>query len=694
MLRSITSIDGNGVADLRPQMIRVCPRNPCAFGRQVERTAFQGVHVVELSELLLVDGYHHVHSTAFAVGLLQEVRLLEHLRRRIALLSKRCAQSRNGGFGIAVRIRDHIEAVHVLIMAVVALHHVVVERYGGHDERCASSHAHYRAQHTAFIVDAIVHDGLDEQRQLIPDAPFLVEARFARRRLLAAQELDGVLFEDLSASEICRAQHQHKLDSQYEDEQSPSEVGRIWPENEHAAQSAADDRLDKKERYERAYDCAHHNGDPRIPQEAGCNLALTETERLLRSDLRYLLVDDTADGEIGDEKTHDDEQGSHRYAQVVRNIAERGNLDGSAVVRPRHDRPIIFHHLGELRLGGFQLRLAVGNLLLALFDLLLSIVDLRLAIGELLLALCDFALERRLAGIVLVPSVIKLGDFRVVFGLRSRQLGFRRRKTLSRLAERHIFAFDRHRHILGVLERQIRHEQGIVVILVGDIRNFLAVFLGKGLYLRVRLGAALIQAFVVLLLGYLAGFELLVALLLVCLRICDFRFRLGDCGIRRVDPRLAIVDFRVALVKFLLSIRFFGFTAHERRICLVQLGLPFGFFLLQLCAAGLEPAFAICDIFLGLRDVSFRLVYLGLRIVYLLLSLAMEVIVALYRQRRTQSLDRILNRTRCLLVVIAERRHARKPVAAHVHDRIPVLERRRVEDIVDHPRHGVHLARR
>ena len=71
----------------------------------------------------------------------------------------------------------------------------------------------------------------------------------------------------------------------------------------------------------------------------------------------------------------------------------------------------------------------------------------------------------------------------------------------------------------------------------------------------------------------------------------------------------------------------------------------------------------------------------------------MEVVVAGLRQRRSQLGDARLDFVRGLLVVVGERVLVVQALAAHVHDRIAVLEGARVESAPRHPGKRVNLAR-
>ena len=282
--------------------------------------------MVQRFERIVVCRRDDAENAALIIGLLHHVVLHVHLRRRGALLLEDGLDVGSCLRGRGLGIRDRVESVDVLVVAVVAFQHVVVERYGSHDQGRRASHAHDGAEHAALIVHAVVHDGLNEQRQLVPNTPLLVEVRLARRRLRALQKLDGMLFQDTATSEVGGRQHERQLDDRHDEEQPPPEVGGVCTEGEHAAKHAADDALDQKEADDGADDGACDDRDGRIPQEARRDLALTEAERLLRADLRNLLAHDAAHRKVTDEQTDYDEQRRHGDAQIVGHAAERAHL--------------------------------------------------------------------------------------------------------------------------------------------------------------------------------------------------------------------------------------------------------------------------------------------------------------------------------------------------------------------------------
>ena len=120
--------------------------------------------MIRIREFAFVRRHDDANSTAIAIWLSKDETLTKYGRRSVAFLLERLFDLVSRAIGFRVDIRYGVEAVHGLVVTIVALRYIVVQRDGSHDERRAPRHAHNRAQHAAPVVHAIVHDGLDEQR--------------------------------------------------------------------------------------------------------------------------------------------------------------------------------------------------------------------------------------------------------------------------------------------------------------------------------------------------------------------------------------------------------------------------------------------------------------------------------------------------------------------------------------------------
>ena len=320
-------VQRDGVAHAQTAMLGVRLGEPHASRR---RLAVHRHHVQmeELRERVLVDGdvreiVGDPLLTLEEEDGLQERRIgtsgrIEHVVDPIERL-----------FGAVIAHRG-VEVVHQPELALDAARDVVLERGRRHDERRAAGDADERGEHAARIVDAVVDDRLREQRELAPEAPALVEARAAVRLLLAGKQLDGAALEHRAAGEPCDGEQEHHLERS-DEQRVERHQARTDPRHvEVLGELAVEDGLDDEHRDDLAQQHARDDRERRVGEVACRDLALAEAEGLLGADLGDLVVHDARHRRVAHEQAHEQEERCHGDAQVVGEVDDVAEHDGTA----------------------------------------------------------------------------------------------------------------------------------------------------------------------------------------------------------------------------------------------------------------------------------------------------------------------------------------------------------------------------
>ena len=654
-------------------MLRVSARHPYAVGRKIHVAALHRVHVVQALEAGFVGRHDDARNAVGAVGQLEPLGALHDHSRIAALGFKRLRHRVGPAVDAVVDVGDGIEAVHAVVMHVVAVQHVVVQRDGRDHEGRAPGHAHDGAEHAPLVVHAVVHDGLGVQGQLLPDSPSLVEPRLARWRLLAPQQLDGMPFQDGAAGKPSRPQDQHELDRHGEKRQLYVEVRGKRRQGEARRERAGDDGLDHEHAHDQADDGAQDHRERRVQHEARSYLAVAQPQRLLRADLRDLLAHDAPHGRIAHEQPHDDEQRRHREAQARGDVRQRGHLDRPAVVSAPEHRPLVPLQRRHLLLGSLELGLLVGNLLLGVADLHLGVFELGLPFGEFLLSFGLLGLELLQAGMVLHPSGLELRRLLRELGLSLLELGPARSQLLASLRDGHRLAVVFDRHVLDEVDELPYRLLRVFVGGVVDRGHRLADPLRQRLELLLLRGAVLVEVLVVLLLGDLLRRECLVLLFQVVQHVFGnaqgHRLQL----VERVDHRLGLLQLGFRGLDLLGSLRLFGFARLQGLVSFRELGLGLRDERVELIAPLGEFFLATGYLLLALVDLRLRVFQLGFAFIEFLLGLVVQAIVTGRRERFPQLFDPGIHDRGRLLVFRRERAQAAHPVVAHVHQRVAIL---------------------